>query len=143
MRSFGDTLLQIYLFISLFIAALGLTEVFSIVMGWEQSWFTLFVGLFSFIWFLATFFIIKLFRVYCVNHQYYLLPIFYVLSYVILTILVLLVLYFNLSWSWISTFFISASFISSLIELVIAGVLLGRLSSFKKKLKLGKKKLEI
>ena len=143
MRHFGDTVLQIYLFIALFSGAIGLAEVASSVLGWEQMWYSVFVGLFSFLWFIATFFIISLFRKYRVKFEYYVLPIFYLVSFASLSISALLVSLLHITWAWLPIFFLSASFIASLIEVIMSTIFLGKLARLKRKIKQGEHKLSL
>ncbi|MBT4446831.1 hypothetical protein HOA92_00140 [archaeon] len=143
MRHFGDVVVQIYLFIALISGAIGLTEGISFFFGWQQAWYTLFIGLFALIWFISTFFVISLFRKYRVEHVYYILPIFYICSYALLSLLAFLVTHFQLSFGFIPTFFVSVSLASSGIELFIAGGLLSKISQLKKHVKTGKQKLDV
>ena len=143
MRRFGEVLLQIYLLISLCSAAFGITEVLAQILGWSQSWFSTILGIFALVWFLATLFFVWLFRMYRIPHEYYILPIFYLASYVLLSGLSLLFSVLGIRWAWLSIFFITTSFLASGFELILAGSFLGKLSSFKKRVKVGKKRLTL
>lgn len=141
MRRFGEVLLQIYLFIALFYGVVGLTDVLTQVLNWNQTWFSSFVGIFGLILFLATFFFVALFRTYRVPHFYYILPLFYVVTYVILGGAATLVYLKGFNEAGVRAFFLTASFLSSGFETIFAGTCLGKLSALKKNVKKGKEKL--
>ncbi|MAG60754.1 hypothetical protein CL619_03115 [archaeon] len=143
MRRFGETLLHTYLFIALFNGVIGLTEILSQLLNWEQAWFSAFVGIFALVWFLATFFFVALFRNYRIPHVYYILPLFYIISYSSLSGLALVFSFKGFSWAWIPLFFLSATFLSSSFETVFAGAQLGKISALKKNVKKGKKNLSL
>ena len=143
MRRFGETLLHTYLFIALFNGVIGLTDVLAQVLGWEQLWFSNLVGIFGLVWFLATFFFVALFRSYRIPHVYYILPLFYIVSYTSLSGFALLLSFKGFSWSWIPLFFVSASFLSSSFETIFAGAHLGKISALKKNIKTGSQKLHL
>lgn len=143
MRRFGETLLQVYLFIALFNGVIGLTEILSQTLGWAQAWFSAFVGIFALIWFLATFFFVALFRNYRVPHMYYILPLFYIISYSVLSAIAMFIYFRGLNWSGITLFFLSVSFLSSSFETILAGAYLGKISALKKNVKVGKKRLQL
>ncbi len=143
MRRFGETLLQTYLFVALFNGVIGLTDVLSQILGWEPVWFSAFVGIFSLVWFLATFFFVVLFRNYSVPHVYYILPLFYIISYSILGGFAMFLSFKSLNWAWLPLFFLSASFLSSSFETIFAGAHLGKLAAFKRNIKKGTQKLQL
>lgn len=143
MRRFGEVVLQTYLFITLCSGTMGITEVLTQVLGWQQAWFSAVVGFASIIWFLATFFFIMLFRMYRIPHVYYILPLFYVTSYILLSSFAFLVSWQRITWSWLPVFFLTAAFLSSSFELIFAGAQLGKLSALKKGVKTGKKQLHL
>ncbi len=143
MRRFGETLVHVYLFIALVNGAMGLVDVVSNILGWQQTWFTVFSGLFAMILFVATFFFVALFRHYKAPHVYYILPLYYVLSYATLSVFALIISLKGIAWAWIPTFFLSVAFLSSSFEIIFASAMLGRISSLKRNVKKGVHKLSL
>ena len=135
MKQFGENVIHSYLFIVLVNGAVGLTEVLSTFLGWQQTWFTVLTGILSLIFFIVTFFFLALFYNYKVQHVYYILPLYYIISYLCLSTLAFIVSWKEFSWTWFPMFLMTVAFLSSSFEIVFSAALLGKISAFKKHLK--------